>query len=369
MSLKPDHCFNQPFFLTPNRVRRSFQGGFLLERFRGYPRPADGDTPEDWVASVTASNTGHDPDEGLSFLQSGPESIRLRDLIGQYPREILGENHFQKYGPDPFLLVKLLDSQVRLRLQVHPDRRKARELLHAEHGKTEAWMVMETRNVGAETPYIILGFKEGVTKAAFQKAIFGSDPREMMAMLHRIAVKPGDIYYIQGGTPHAIGPGVFMVEVQEPSDYTIFVEPKGKNLRDEGPASHLGLGWEAAFDCFHYEGASERDIVDRWRIVPQTVRSEGGGTLEALLYGPAIDPYFGAERLTVKGGLTVQYPGFYIAIVIRGAGRIVTAGGTHEVARGQTLFMPVAAGAHQWECLSPEALEIILCHPPRATGG
>lgn len=368
MSLKHNESFNQPFFLTPNRVRRSFQGGYLLEKFRGYPHPKDSEFPEDWIASVTASNTGTDPNEGLTFLRWGSELVRFKDLIGQYPREILGVNHFQKYGPDPFLLVKLLDSKVRLRLQVHPDRQTARELLHDEHGKTEAWMVMETRTVGAETPYIILGFKEGVTKAAFQKAVFGRDPQELMAMLHKIAVKPGDIYYIQGGTPHAIGPGVFMVEVQEPSDYTIFVEPKGGNLRDEGSANHLGLGWEAALDCFHYKGVSEKDAVKRWKIVPKLVRCEDGGTIEALLHGPEIDPYFSAARFSINETLAMQCSSFYIAIAMRGEGRILTSGGIYPITRGQTVFMPAVLGCHHWECTSPEALEVIACYPPRPVG-
>ncbi len=369
MAISESEQWERPFFLPPNRVRRSYQGGYLLEKFRGYPQPGDGWFPEDWIASVTASRTGTEPDEGLSPVRFGMEEIRLRDLILRNPRAMLGADHNASFGPDPYLLVKLLDSRIRLRLQVHPGRQAAQKLFRAAHGKTEAWIVMETRRVGAETPHILLGFREGVTEEAFREAVFDPEQRGLLELFHKITVQPRDVFYIQGGTPHAIGPGVFMVEVQEPSDDTIFVEPRGKDLRAEGSASHLGLGWETALDCFHYEGISEAAALQRWRIAPRLIRDEAGGRVEALLYGPEIAAYFGAARLTVRKALTMHCPSFYIAIVTRGAGRIRSRGGSERVARGDALFLPAALGGHRWEAAAAEGLEVIACYPPQPGAG
>lgn len=354
-----------PLELPPNRVYRSYyKGGALLEKFRNYPNPKDGPYPEDWIGSVIVSRTQKTPNEGLSSVKLEDNAVVLRDLIRQYPDKMLGDEHVKRLDADPFLLVKLLDSSVRLRVQVHPDRQKAKELLNFDHGKTEAWIILETRSIGSEPPYILLGFKEGATETVFRGAVFEQDWEKLEKMFHKVAVKPGDIFCIEAGTPHCIGPGVFMIEVQEPSDYTIYIEPEGKDLLEEGDANNLGLGWDRAFSCFNYEGVTMEIAMKRWRLLPKVIRKEAGGIEEALLYGRKIEPYFSARRFTLSKSLNIGFPTFYSAIIVKGEGRIVSQNGVTSVSRGQTLFMPAGLGFHQWENISREPLEIIACLPP-----
>lgn len=279
-----------PLVLPPNRVRRTYQGGALLDEFRGYPDPKDSWYPEDWVGSTVLSRIRDNPAEGLSRARLGNREFTLRDLVKTFPEPMLGARHVQCFGADPFVLVKLIDSSVRLRIQVHPTREVASQLLQSPHGKTEAWIILATRTIGDEAPSILVGFQEAMRPEAFCQAAIDQDRTALKRMLHRVDVSPGDVFFIEAGTPHAIGPGVFMVEVQEPSDHTIYVEPTGNDLLAEGASNHLGLGWDTAFKCFTFKGLPVEEVLRRWKRRPRVVRHEPGGEQRGLLDGPEIEP-------------------------------------------------------------------------------
>src|SRR5919204_6528349 len=135
--------------LPPNRVYRFYRGGALLDGFRGGGGGGDGDLPEDWIGSVTAAlNPGRDePDAGLSRLEDGR---LLRDAVAADPEGWLGRAHLERLGPTTGLLVKLLDAAERLPVHYHPDRAFARARLGSKFGKTEAWIVLATRESAAE---------------------------------------------------------------------------------------------------------------------------------------------------------------------------------------------------------------------------
>ena len=98
-----------------------------------------------------------------------------------------------------------------------PDRAFARQHLRSDFGKTESSVIIGTREIGGEAPYILLGFRDGVTEADFRRITELQDTQGQIGALNRIAVHPGDVYMVPAGVPHAIGAGVFMVEVQEPT--------------------------------------------------------------------------------------------------------------------------------------------------------
>ena len=156
--------------LLPTRVYRFYRGGALLGRLRGEPEE-DGFFPEDWVGSVTpASNPGRDdPDEGLSRLADGR---LLRDAIAADPIAWLGEEHVARFGTSTGLLVKLLDAAERLPVHAHPDRAFAREFFDSPFGKTEAWIVLDTRNGEAD---VWVGLREAVSTERYLKWIDDQD--------------------------------------------------------------------------------------------------------------------------------------------------------------------------------------------------
>ncbi|MEZ5103485.1 MAG: hypothetical protein R2757_03235 [Draconibacterium sp.] len=117
--------FYNPIFFSPNRVWRLYTGGKLLDRFRNEKQEPDGHFPEEWLAStVPAYNGEHaqSDDEGLAkVVMEEMEGQTLLELLENFGSEILGENHYRKYGENTALLCKYPDSAVRLPIQCHPD--------------------------------------------------------------------------------------------------------------------------------------------------------------------------------------------------------------------------------------------------------
>ena len=225
-----------PIKQKQNRVWRSYTGGLPLNRWQGNAE-ADGDTPEEWVGStVPARGKNRPANEGLSVMLTPDDEGLLKDLIAANPEEYLGKRIAEEYG-DTALLVKLLDSKERLTVQVHPTRADAEKYFNSRFGKTEGWYILETREVDGEQAYVYLGFKEGVTAEEWGKYFFEQNIEAMLNCLHKVYVKPGDCFIVEGGTPHAIGSGCFLLEIQEPTDYTLRVEkitPQGVELDEAG---------------------------------------------------------------------------------------------------------------------------------------
>ena len=134
--------YHQPFTLLPNRVWRTYQGGRVLDQIQGNPNPTDSNFPEDWVGSATrAVNPGRADlaDEGIGTAQTmDGTTLTMAELYTASPVDALGAAHVQAYSAQPQLLVKLLDSAMRLHIQAHPSVAWAQQHLNANSGKTEA---------------------------------------------------------------------------------------------------------------------------------------------------------------------------------------------------------------------------------------
>lgn len=160
-----------------------------------------------------------------------------------------------------------------------------------------------------------------MTRARWEALFHAQDIPGMLAGMQKYPVHPGDTILIEGGMPHAIGAGCFLVEIQEPTDYTIRVErttPSGFAVADS--MCHQGLGFEKMFECFHYEPHSREEIHDRWFIEPETVLKTAGGSITTLV-GYRNTPLFRLDEVNVSDTLTVDCPprgsGIY---VLEGAG-------------------------------------------------
>ena len=156
---------------------------------------------------------------------------------------------------------------------------------------------------------------------------------------------PGDTILIEGGMPHAIGAGCFLVEIQEPTDYTIRVErttPSGFAVADS--MCHQGLGFEKMFECFHYEPHSREEIHDRWFIEPETVLKTAGGSITTLV-GYRNTSLFRLDEVNVSDTLTVDCPprgsGIY---VLEGAGTLSANGRSLPLKKTDQLFVPAGTG-------------------------
>jgi len=350
-----------PLFFEPNRVWRCYTGGALLDSYLGHESATDTQFPEDWLAScVLAVNGEHTqgPEEGLSRIRGsgeGPGPL-LRDIIEANPKAYLGGASRMS------LLCKYLDSAVRLPIQCHPDRAFARMHYASDHGKAESWLILGTREIGGEEPYLLMGFKPGIRRADFARAVFAQDIAAMEAMLHRVPVKPGEVYFIPGRFPHAIGPGVFLLEVQEPSDWVIQPERycAGQRLTDTdmwGP-----LDPETALDCFEYEGESVDRVRQRLQKQPLVVQYADGGVLSRLI-GPETTTRFGVDHLRVTGEFVLEHTApYYLVAVISGEGEVAWAGGKIRVGKGDVFFVPHHGRSLQFQAAG-SPLEAYICLP------
>lgn len=358
---------NRPLKLKHNRVYRPFMGGKLLDEWQGVKNPQDAYKAEEWVAStVEARNTKLVPGEGLSLveLDSGYTEF-LKEIIQSSPSDFLGERHELKYGNNTAVLVKVLDSCSRLLIQVHPDKEYARNMFSSDFGKTEAWHILGGRWINGQEPYVLLGFKPWITKEKWVELFKKQDIKRMEEALHKFYVKPGDVFFVEGGVPHAAGAGCFFMEIQEPTDYTMRTErinPMGLKLSDE--QLHQGVGFDKMFDCFHYNGYTEEEIMEKWFIKPSMLRQEQGGK-EIEIISPSYTPYFSMKRLEVDECITTSSEGtFSVAVVVSGKGKVIWNGGEMDIGQSDEYFLPASLDGLKWMSQDGKKLEIILCYPP-----
>lgn len=357
----------RPITLPETRAWRVYTGGRLLEEFRGRDHPKDGQHPEDWIGSTTeARNPKPVAGEGLTRIAlPGEPAAALRDLIKQYPEAILGEAHTAAFGPVTGFLVKLLDAAVRLPIQCHPSREYAAAHFGSPFGKTESWIILNTREINRETPYVFLGFREDADEEHWRKAVRELDTPAMESMLLKHHVKAGDVYHVAPGTPHAIGPGVFMVEVQEPTDITVSAENRCADFVMTDAHRFSGVDIETALGAFDYASLLPCGAHPQHRVQPRTIARSPGGRLD-LLIGTAQTPYYRAWRAAVKDGKISAPPADSVQVVIatKGSGVIVGGDWEHPIVKGDSVLLPVSCGARSFQ--SGEELEVILCSPARA---
>jgi mannose-6-phosphate isomerase len=347
--------------VLPERAKRPYFGGREIDRFTGTSY-GDGEYPEMWIAS-TVQAFGSDSDEGLSKAVINNEIFILKDLIEKDPMGMLGEEHFLAgYKDSPGVLVKMIDSLNRLIIQVHPNLSFAKKVFNSDYGKAEGWYILRTRTDINEKPYVLLGFKEGITREKWKDAILRQDIDEMIDCLHKFHVNAGDIFFVEGGVPHAIGPGCCLIEVQEPTDYTLRAEmktPDGKPLPEE--SIHLGAGFEALFDCFSYEGLSREETIRRWKLKARV--SEEPKLKRTCIFSEELTKTFGMEELTITGSYRLnRYGRFAICFVLDGTGSVETSAQTEVLKKGDILFIPAEVNESIWKPTG-HPLKIILCYP------
>jgi mannose-6-phosphate isomerase len=312
-----------PLALGPNQLHRFYRGGPAIAALRGI-ESRDDHAPEDWVGATNAA-FGTDQ-EGMSRL---PDGRLLRDAVHTEPDAFLGAEHVAQFGPDPSLLVKLLDAGERLPVHAHPGRRFARRQLESAHGKTEAWVIIGARSDAR----VHVGFRERVAPQTLRSWVREQDVHAMLGALHELPVSAGDAVFVPAGTPHAIGEGILMVELQEPSDFSILLEvPGGDSVEPE-----LGLGWSLALEAVDREALSEQQL--RSRLGAQRPGRPG---VSSLLPDEA-EPYFRAERV-VPDPVAELDAGYSILVVVEGEGQLALPSGPRPLRRGDTLLIPYSAG-------------------------
>lgn len=343
---------SNPVFFEKNRVFRVYLGGKLFSDFFG-DNSEDGFYPEEWICSSTkALNEGStDPYEGLSTIKD--TNIHFDELLKEQKALMLGERDSLD------VLVKALDSAIRLPVQAHPDKAFSRENFNSEFGKAESWLVLGAR----EDACIYFGFKDGVTEEDFKKAVNDSetDKSAMEKLLNKIPVKPGDVYFIPAKAVHAIGYGCLILEVQEPTDFTIQPERWCGDYKLSDNEMYIGLNKETALSVFDYSYNLER-VQNECKKTP-TVIYESAGCIKERLIGKDDTPCFGVERYILNGGETELLTAPCVYVVTEGKGTLKGEDYEKELTKGDYFFMPYSC-KDKFRVLSENGLTLASCLPP-----
>jgi len=366
-----------PWPVVANRVTRFYRGGALLDAFRegtlgegvlgqAGATARDTDRPEDWVASATSAWLPPDRDpseEGLGSVVVDGANRRVRDLLARDP-EGVGGPIVARAGTTTGLLVKLLDAAIRLPVHAHPTRAFARRHLGSWFGKAEAWIVLGTREVpGEPAASIRLGFRRDVGRDELGDLITGRRSADLLELLNERSIAPGDAWFVPPGTPHAIGAGALILELQEPTDFSIVAETAGFPINPED--AHLRKGWGTMLDAFDRGGLGERALEGLRGTAPGPSGTTTAELDRRRLIPSAADPYLRAERWLVHGEARPdEAPAFLVGVVTAGNGRVRVDGGADLAVRPGATFAVPAAGLPRL-VLEGDGLTVVACLPPR----
>ena len=183
----------------------------------------------------------------------------------------------------------------------------------------------------------------------------------MEGLLNRIDVKPGDVFFIPAKIVHAIGYGCLILEVQEPTDFTIQPEGWCGDYHLSEYEKYLGLSQADALKCFDYSIYGDKaEAVGRKQ---PRVYSQEEGVLRETLIGPEDTDCFGVRRNRIRGGVLKGLQGPVICVATDGEGVVRCGEFERKVKKGDYFFLPYAAG-NRCEVSSDSFLELVECLPP-----
>ena len=304
----------EPLRLKPC-LRSYLWGGTRLRE--EYHKTGAGIIAESWELSVRS--------DGPTLIGSGAHcGESLADILCAAPAGMAGT----RCGIAPFpLLIKLIDAQKDLSVQVHPsDASACRE--KGEQGKTEMWYVVDCEPEST----LFLGFSRAVTPDELrQRAQDGT----ICEVLNRVAVHPGDVFFVRPGTVHAIGAGILVAEIQQNSDTTFRVYDYNRLGADGKPRQlHLERAIEV-MNCAPAQGAADT-------LLP----CPPDGVQEVLTC-----EYFRVRRAEVKRRIDLSTEGgsFTHLMCVRGEGDILCGGRNYPFRQGDSYFLPAALGEYAVE--------------------
>ncbi len=352
------------FKLEECRVRRNYIGGKILDEMAGRENPTDGECPESWLGSLTlAGSTGlcEIENEGLGYIFQDGKKVLLPDLFGQNPEFYLGAEHFAKKGMDYGFLAKLIDSSIRLHMQAHPTREFAKQHLGCEYGKFECYYILASRE-GSDS-YVRLGFNHPVTKAEWSEIVKSQDIAKMDSLFEKIRVKAGEMLYIPGGVPHAIGEGVLLVEVMEPSDLVVRCEYEREGIVVPEAGRMMGRGVDFCMDVFEYETYSPSEIKDKFFLKPTQIAHGEGWTLDKMLSAD-IAKCFEVRRFQITADCEIEKgEEFMLGIVTSNGGKITAGNEEISVKLCDSFFLASNANSFKITPKKGETMEFIAVVP------
>jgi len=247
------------------------------------------------------------------------EGNELNELVEIYMDDLVGEKAFEKYGEQFPILVKIIDTDSSLSVQVHPGDELAKIRHHALSGKTEMWFVIQAD----DDAWMLSGFEEKTSKEKYLEFL---KKGKLIDLLKREKVNTGDVFYIPAGTIHALGPGILLAEIQQNSDVTYRIYDWDR-LDNKGKPRDLQT--ELATEAIDFEQSGSSRI---------RYKKEVEGTS-----GIVMSPFFNTNLININHALKKDYSeidSFIIYICVEGQAEIGTNNSVTLLEKGEALLIP-----------------------------
>ncbi|MFJ5758558.1 mannose-6-phosphate isomerase, class I [Neobacillus sp. NPDC093182] len=313
----------EPLFLKPVFKERIWGGKALKNEF-GYSIPSD-QTGECWAISAHPN--------GPSMVENGPLSgATLDKLWKEYP-ELFGNSQDEVFP----LLTKILDANMDLSVQVHPDDAYAKANENGELGKTECWYIIDCK----EDADMIFGHNAKTKEELIQQINEGN----WNELLRRVKIKPGDFFYVPSGTIHALCEGTLVLETQQSSDTTYRVYDYDRK-DDEGNLRDLHLDKAIQVTTVPLDVRGIQPLVEIKENIEITTFVESD--------------FFSVYKWNVRGHSSFSYTDQYLLCsVIKGEGTLSHDGERYSLSKGTHFIIPVGLG----EFFIDGVCELIVSHP------
>lgn len=243
----------------------------------------------------------------------------LKELTKQFKGDLVGENVYQNFGEDFPILIKFIDAETPLSIQVHPSNEIAKER-HDSFGKNEMWYVMQAD----ENAELIVGFDEEINKESYKTHL---ENNTILDVMHHEFVSKDDTFYIPTGRVHAIGAGVLLAEIQQTSDITYRICDYDRVDAKTGIKRELHN--ELAIDVIDFKVYNS--YKTSYELKPNVSNK--------LVHSP----YFKTNILSIKGEVKKDYSAidsFVIYICVEGILAINHKGETYSLSQGETIMLP-----------------------------
>ena len=299
-----------------------------------YGKTGDGTIGESWEVSGVKGN--------ISLVANGKLAGRpLTHLITSYGPELVGNAVYESYGNKFPLLIKFIDAEQDLSVQLHPDDEVAGKR-HNSFGKTEMWYILDAE----EDARLILGFNQPIDKENYKEHLSEGTITEILG---EAPVRRGDAFYIAPGTVHAIGAGIVLAEIQQTSDITYRIYDWDRPGMD---GKMRELHTQEALDVIDFsssEAALEYETIDNSSSIVCN------------------SPYFKTSVLKLSRAIqkqTKEIDSFIIYMCVEGEVSVKAMGHSEKIIKGDTLLVPACAEAIEFDTEDATLLEV--CVPPRA---
>ena len=305
-----ENIFLYPLKFTPI-LKEKIWGGYKLKEV--YKKKTDKSyIGESWELSSIKGNN--------SKVSNGIyKDITLGSLIKRFKSDLVGEGVYNFFGDNFPLLLKLIDANENLSIQLHPNNTLARKR-HNSFGKTEMWYIMEAE----ANSELYAGLKKEITKEQYLKGEF--DSNKILDIIRVEKVKQGDCFFIDAGTIHAIGKGIVLAEIQQTSDVTYRLYDWNRlDHNNKGRELHTELAIEAIDFTKHQSTRIEYDDKTNQRSVLHSC------------------DFFHTNIISNSGITTLDLDSinsFIVYMCVEGQGEIILNNNSVVIKKGETILIP-----------------------------